>query len=167
MKMTFHFFPKSGVLRKTSLTLLVVKDELRNSRILVVCDVTNYKNISFFMLCRIVANNHNLANFFCWSFALSQNEIFQNSIRNASYSAPIFIEWFIVKDLDIRNVKYWGSHLKFYFFHQNKENDISRGNNDNNWWKYINKMLSVLNTIIHKKSHSCAKMRFYAYFLQK
>ena len=30
MKMTFHFVPKSGVLRKTSLTLEVVKYELRN-----------------------------------------------------------------------------------------------------------------------------------------
>ena len=45
MKMTFHFFPKSDVLRKTSLTLKVVKYELRNSRILVACDVTNNTNI--------------------------------------------------------------------------------------------------------------------------
>ena len=45
MKMTFHFFPKSGVLRKSSLTLSVVKYELKNSRILVVCDVTTYTNI--------------------------------------------------------------------------------------------------------------------------
>ena len=63
--MTFHFFPKSGVLRKTSLTLEVVRYELRNSRILVVCDVTNYTKIKFFKLCRIVANNHNLTHFFC------------------------------------------------------------------------------------------------------
>ena len=41
---------------------------------------------------------------------------FRNSIRNAPYSAPNFIEWFIVKDLDIRNVKYCGSHFKFCFF---------------------------------------------------
>ena len=26
---------------------------------------------------------------------------------------------------------------------------------------------SVLNMIIHKESHSCEKMRFYTYFLQK
>ena len=44
MKMTFHFFPKSGILRKTSLTSEVVKYELKNSRVLVVCDVTNYAN---------------------------------------------------------------------------------------------------------------------------
>ena len=29
---------------------------------------------------------------------------------------PNFIEWFVVKDLDIRNVKHCGSHLKFCFF---------------------------------------------------
>ena len=45
IKMTFHFFPKSGILRKSSLTLQVVKYELKNSRILVVCDVTTYTNI--------------------------------------------------------------------------------------------------------------------------
>ena len=55
-------------------------------------------------------------------------KFFRNSIRNAPYRAPNFIEWLIVKDLDIRNVKYCGSHLKFCFFHRNKENDISRGN---------------------------------------
>ena len=40
----------------------------------------------------------------------------RNSIGNAPYNAPNFIEWFIVKDWDIRNVKYCGSHLKGFFF---------------------------------------------------
>ena len=45
MKVTFHFFPKSGVSRKTSpANFLSGKCELRNSRILVVY-VTNYTNI--------------------------------------------------------------------------------------------------------------------------
>ena len=35
--------------------------------------------------------------------------LFRNSIRSTSYSAANFIEWFIVKDLDIRNVKHRGS----------------------------------------------------------
>ena len=42
------------------------------------------------------------------------------------------------------NMKYCGSHFKvFFFFQQDKENDISRGNNDDNLWKYINRMLTV------------------------
>ena len=70
------------------------------------------------MLCKVVANNHSLTYFFCWSLMLSQMEIFRNSIRNASYSASNFIEWFIVKDLDIRNVKCCCSH--FFFIKTNK-----------------------------------------------
>ena len=46
MKMTLLFLPKSSVLRKTPQTLQVVKYKLRNSRILVVFDVTNYTNFS-------------------------------------------------------------------------------------------------------------------------
>ena len=48
-------------------------------------------------------------------------KFFRNSTRNAPYSATNFIEWFIVKDLDIRNVKYCGSHLKFVSFTKTKK----------------------------------------------
>ena len=75
-------------------------------------------------MCRTVATNHNLPHFFCWSLMLPQNEIFQKlnqKCRNAPYSTPDFIEWFIVKDLDIRNVKYCGSHLKFCCFINTKK----------------------------------------------
>ena len=64
------------------------------------------------------------------------------------------------------SVKYRDWHFKFYFFLWNKENDISRGNNDNVLVHQQN-ACSVLNTIIHKESHSFEKMWFYAYFLQK
>ena len=40
-------------------------------------------------------------------------KFFRNSIRNAPYNVLNFIEWFIVKDLDIRNVK----DLYFYKIH--------------------------------------------------
>ena len=39
-------------------------------------------------------------------------KFFGNSIKNTPYSAPNFTEWFIVKDLDIRKMKYCDSHLK-------------------------------------------------------
>ena len=76
-----------------------MKYELRNSRIWVVCDVTNYADIYFFMLCRLVANNHNLIYiFFAESSCCHKMEFLKNSIRNVSYSVPYFIEWFIVKE---------------------------------------------------------------------
>ena len=40
MKMSFHFFPKSVVLRKTSLNMCVLKYKIKNPRILRVCDIT-------------------------------------------------------------------------------------------------------------------------------
>ena len=43
-------------------------------------------------------------------------KFFRHSIRNALCSVPNFIEWFIEEDLNIRNVKYCSSHLKFFFF---------------------------------------------------
>ena len=48
-------------------------------------------------------------------------KFFRNSTRNAPYSAPNFIEWLIVKDLDIRNVKYCGSHSKSVSFIKTKK----------------------------------------------
>ena len=117
---------------------------------------------------RIVANNHNLTHFFCCSLMLSQNEIFRNSIRNALCSAPSFIEWFILKDLDIRNVKYCSSHLKFCFFIKTKKMiflEVKMTIIGENW--YQQNAYSVSNKIIHKESHSCEKMRFYTHFLQK
>ena len=45
VKWECHFFLKNSVIRKTPLTLSEVNYKLRNPRILVVCDVTNYTNI--------------------------------------------------------------------------------------------------------------------------
>ena len=94
----------------------MVKYEFRNSRILVVCDVTNYTKIQFFKLCKIAANNHNLTHFCTEASCCHKMKFFRNSIRNAPYSAPNFIEWFILKELDIKKVKYCSSHFKLFFF---------------------------------------------------
>ena len=42
-------------------------------------------------------------------------KFFKDSIRNAPYNAPNFIECFIVKDLDISNVKYCDSFKVLFF----------------------------------------------------
>ena len=54
MKMSFHFFPKSVVLRKTSLNLYVLKYKIKNPKILRVCDIRkkifNFSNGTYIWL---------------------------------------------------------------------------------------------------------------------
>ena len=69
----------------------------------------------------MVANNHNLTLFFAEASCRHKMKFLRNSVRNAPYSAPNFTEWFIANNLDIRNVKYCGSYLKFFFFVKTKK----------------------------------------------
>ena len=113
-------------------------------------------NIKFFKLCRIVVNNHNLTHFSAAALCCHKMKFFRNSISNAPYSASNFVEWFIVKDLDIKNVKYCTSQLKFFFFFNKTKNMI-----------FLEVTVTIIgeNTSI-KCSQCIEKMWFYTYFLK-
>ena len=81
-------------------------------------------------------------------------EFFKNSIRNAPYSSPNFIKWFIVKDFDIEIWNIAAHIYRFVFFIKTKKMIFLEvavtiiGENTST------KCLQCINMIIHKESHS-------------
>ena len=141
-----------------------MKYELRNSRTLVLCDVRNNTNIYFSNCAELWLIITIWHIFSAEASCCHKMKFFRNSIRNATYSAPNFIEWFTVKDFNI-NVKYCDSH-KFCFFIKTKKMIFLEVTMTMIGEDTSTKCLQCINMMIHKESHSCEKMWFYTYFLK-